>query len=45
MSPDDFKQWSADVLTRVETALGEWVPASAPAGLGDAMRYAIIIST
>ena len=33
---------SAEVLARVESALAEWVPASAPAGLGDAMRYGVL---
>ncbi|MGQ0599219.1 polyprenyl synthetase family protein [Aquabacterium sp.] len=42
MPPDVFKDWSAQVLARVELALSEWVPASAPAGLGDAMRYAVL---
>jgi farnesyl diphosphate synthase len=42
MSPDVFKDWSAQVLARVESALSEWVPASAPAGLGDAMRYGVL---
>ena len=28
--------------TRVESALDAWVPADAPAGLGDAMRYAVL---
>lgn len=35
-------QWSAVRLQRVEHALGEWVAADAPAGLGDAMRYAVL---
>ncbi|MBI5925427.1 MAG: polyprenyl synthetase family protein [Aquabacterium sp.] len=42
MSPEVFKDWSAQVLARVESALSEWVPASAPAGLGDAMRYGVL---
>ncbi len=42
MSPELFKDWSAQVLTRVELALDDWVPASAPAGLGEAMRYAVL---
>lgn len=42
MSPDVFKDWSAQVLARVESALSEWVPASAPAGLGEAMRYGVL---
>lgn len=37
-----LQAWSADRLARVEGALSRWVPASAPAGLGDAMRYAVL---
>jgi len=29
-------------LAQVEAALSEWVPLSAPAGLGEAMRYAVL---
>lgn len=42
MNPERFKTWSAEVLARVESALGDWVPASAPAGLGEAMRYGVL---
>lgn len=42
MRPEVFKDWSAQVLARVESALSEWVPSSAPAGLGDAMRYGVL---
>ena len=42
MSPESFKAWSVDVLARVESALSDWVPASAPAGLGEAMRYGVL---
>ena len=42
MSPQQLQSWSAEVLARVESALGEWVPASAPAGLGQAMRYGVL---
>jgi farnesyl diphosphate synthase len=42
MRPEAFKDWSAQVLARVESALDEWVPASAPAGLGEAMRYGVL---
>ncbi len=42
MPPDVFKDWSAQVLARVELALSDWVPDSAPAGLGDAMRYGVL---
>ena len=37
-----FRDWTAHCLTQVEAALSEWVPASAPAGLGQAMRYAVL---
>jgi farnesyl diphosphate synthase len=37
-----FRDWTAHCLTQVEAALSEWVPASAPAGLGEAMRYAVL---
>ena len=32
----------AEPLRRVEAALSQWVPADAPAGLGEAMRYAVL---
>jgi farnesyl diphosphate synthase len=35
-------EWMADRLTAVEAALEAWVPAEAPAGLGEAMRYAVL---
>ncbi|MDO5623175.1 MAG: polyprenyl synthetase family protein [Pseudomonadota bacterium] len=38
----DFAAWSQAQLTRVEDALTAWVPADAPAGLGQAMRYAVL---
>ncbi|MBG9390396.1 polyprenyl synthetase family protein [Caenimonas aquaedulcis] len=38
----DLASWSAERLARVEAALSEWVVADAPAGLGDAMRYAVL---
>jgi farnesyl diphosphate synthase len=38
----DFAQWSARQLAQVEQALSDWVPADAPAGLGEAMRYAVL---
>jgi farnesyl diphosphate synthase len=34
--------WSAVRLERVEQALSDWVIADAPAGLGEAMRYAVL---
>lgn len=38
----DFADWSARQLEQVEQALSDWVPADAPAGLGAAMRYAVL---
>jgi len=38
----DFRAWSAGRLERVEQALSRWVVADAPAGLGEAMRYAVL---
>jgi farnesyl diphosphate synthase len=38
----DFATWTARHLQAVEAALSQWVPAQAPAGLGDAMRYAVL---
>ena len=41
-SPQDHTAWSSQVLARVESALHEWVPLEAPAGLGEAMRYGVL---
>jgi farnesyl diphosphate synthase len=38
----DFASWTRQHLAAVESALSQWVPAQAPAGLGDAMRYAVL---
>lgn len=38
----DFSAWMAAQQARVEQALSDWVPADAPAGLGEAMRYAVL---
>lgn len=38
----DLRAWSTERLDRVEQALSDWVIAEAPAGLGDAMRYAVL---
>jgi farnesyl diphosphate synthase len=38
----DFDTWAKGELERVEQALERWVPASAPAGLGQAMRYGVL---
>ena len=40
--PFELAAWSGEKLARVEQALSEWVVADAPAGLGDAMRYAVL---
>ncbi len=37
-----FAQWRSAQQQRVERALAQWVPANAPAGLGEAMRYAVL---
>ena len=37
----DLQTWNAERLDRVEQALSAWVAADAPAGLGEAMRYAV----
>jgi farnesyl diphosphate synthase len=42
MAVFDFSLWNAAQLARVEQALALWVPERAPAGLGDAMRYAVL---
>jgi farnesyl diphosphate synthase len=38
----DFDTWAKGELERVEQALERWVPTSAPAGLGQAMRYGVL---
>jgi farnesyl diphosphate synthase len=38
----DLAGWSAQRLAQVEQALSQWVVAQAPAGLGEAMRYAVL---
>ena len=38
----DFERWSASHLARTEAALSDWVSAQAPAGLAEAMRYAVL---
>jgi len=42
MNADDFDAWIAREQRAVEEALMAWVPADAPAGLGDAMRYGVL---
>jgi farnesyl diphosphate synthase len=39
---DNFESWMRAGLDRVEQALQAWVPLEAPAGLGEAMRYAVL---
>ncbi len=41
-SVTDFSAWMAAQGARVEQALSDWVPASTPASLGEAMRYAVL---
>jgi farnesyl diphosphate synthase len=38
----DLGSWSSERLARIEEALSRWVVADAPAGLGEAMRYAVL---
>ena len=38
----DLAAWSQVHLQRVENALSDWVGTDAPAGLGEAMRYAVL---
>jgi farnesyl diphosphate synthase len=40
--PFNLEAWGAVRLDRVEQALSDWVVADAPAGLGEAMRYAVL---
>ena len=42
MTLPGFETWSRVALSTVEDALGRWVPADAPGGLGEAMRYAVL---
>ena len=42
MTHTDFDAWSRLQLAAVEQALETWVPAAAPAGLGEAMRYGVL---
>ena len=38
----ELRAWSTAHLARVEEALSQWVALDAPAGLGEAMRYAVL---
>jgi len=42
MNSAAYKAWSDAILAEVESALDAWVPAAAPAGLGEAMRYGVL---
>jgi farnesyl diphosphate synthase len=42
MKKSQFDAWAAAELDAVESALDAWVPADAPAGLGQAMRYGVL---
>ena len=42
MTHATFDAWAQVQLAAVEQALEAWVPASAPAGLGEAMRYGVL---
>ena len=42
MTPAELDQWSNHGLAVVEDALSQWVSPEAPAGLGEAMRYAVL---
>ena len=39
---NDFAAWRQARQDEVEQALSSWVPADAPSGLGEAMRYAVL---
>ena len=42
MTQAELDQWSTHWLSVVEDALSHWIRPDAPAGLGDAMRYAVL---
>ena len=42
MTPHELDQWSHRALAVVEDALSKWISPQAPAGLGEAMRYAVL---
>jgi farnesyl diphosphate synthase len=42
LNAQDFERWTQSSLTAFEAALDDLVPATAPAGLGEAMRYAVL---
>jgi len=41
-APFDLLTWSNERLDRVEQALSKWVAPDGPAGMGEAMRYAVL---
>lgn len=42
LTPAELDQWSNQRLSAVEEALSLWISPDAPAGLGQAMRYAVL---
>jgi farnesyl diphosphate synthase len=42
LNAQDFERWTQASLSAFEAALDDLVPANAPAGLGEAMRYAVL---
>jgi farnesyl diphosphate synthase len=42
LTPAELDEWSNKWLAIVEDALSNWINPQAPAGLGDAMRYAVL---
>ena len=42
MNAQEFERWMQTSLVAFEAALDDLVPATAPAGLGEAMRYAVL---
>jgi farnesyl diphosphate synthase len=42
MTVNQWERWVQESLVEVEEALDRFVPADAPAGLGEAMRYAVL---
>jgi farnesyl diphosphate synthase len=42
LNAQDFDRWAQASLTVFETVLDDLVPAAAPVGLGEAMRYAVL---
>ena len=42
MKRDNFDSWMRSELDAVEQVLQAWMPADAPAGLGEAMNYAVL---